>query len=594
MATRSPLTYARRRFGTVCWQGSTRGLGTMFKPRRRGRALVAALAAAILVAGCAAPGSQGAQPGGDTPQTTPKRITAVSTKGDPLVVLEKLEGAADTIQELVSGGLGMIDTQGNVHPEYAETIPSVENGLWKVLGDGSMEMTWSIREGARWQDGTPFTAEDLLFTIRVGQDSALPFGDPAYSSLDSVEALDARTVFAKWKQPYILAERMFTRVTAIPLPQHLLEPAYLEASASGAAAGFVEQRYWSEDYVGLGPYKISAWERGSHMVLDANEHYVLGRPKLDGIEVRFNEDVSAVVAAILGGGVDVTLGSGLEAEQVVELRNNWRDGQPGVGIAAFSGIIPQFLNPRPALVSNLEFRRALLMAINRQEMAETIRLGLVPVAHGYLREGLPEYQQLDAQLVKYPYDPNQAAGMIQSLGYQRGPDGTFHDAAGERLSVQLIADTGRTDERNAQVAIADYWGRIGVETELAPNPPRGDQEAGATFPAFRVRRITDEPERVAEFQSSQVPLPENRFRGRNTPRYQSPELDRLLERYNVTIPRPERMEVFGQVIRHISDQLVVMPIYYNVGVTAISNRLKNVIPRTGTAQAWRSFEWDVE
>lgn len=574
-----------RRATGVAWamRGSPRGL--------KGLAHLAApiLSTGILLAACGAPLPPGGPGAGPQAAAQPKRVAAVVMKGDPQVVVEELEGAADTIQELVTGGLGMVDPQGIVHPEAAEPIPSVENGLWKVSPDGRMETTWTIKEGARWQDGTPLTTEDLLFTDRVAQDPELPFRGPAYRSLDRIEARDARTIVAFWKRPYVLADRLFTRMATLPMPKHILQPAYEE----GPAALFVEQRYWSDEYVGLGPFKVKEWVRGSHLVLEAYDGYVMGRPKIDAVHIRFITDLNTVVATVLAGDVDVTLGSGLEIEQALQLKNSWRDGNVEIAPAAITAIIPQFAGPNPTVVGNLQFRRALLQAIDRQEMADTIRSGLVPVAHGYLDQSLPERDALNRRLVTYGYDPQQATRLIAGLDYQRGPGEAFGDPGRRNLSVEVRAGS-RGDEPQSLQAVAEYWKRIGVEVDTVITQQRGDREYTATFPAFLIRRYTDDPNRVAEFHSSEVPLPDNRFRGRNTPRYSSAELDRLLERFTVTIPRRERMEIFGDILHHLSDQLVLLPLFYNAGVTLISHRMEHVSPRTSTTQTWKAYTWDLK
>src|SRR5207302_9400176 len=117
-------------------------------------------------------------------------------------------GQGNALQELVLAGLTIYDPTGRLHPQLAETVPSVENGLWKVSPDGRMETTWRIREGALWQDGTPLSAADLLFTTVVGQDRELPaLGGPGYKAVDRMEMVDARTVLVTWKEPYIDADR---------------------------------------------------------------------------------------------------------------------------------------------------------------------------------------------------------------------------------------------------------------------------------------------------------------------------------------------------------------------------------------------------
>src|SRR5438132_677541 len=79
---------------------------------------------------------------------------------------------------------------------------------------------------------------------------------------------------------------------------------------------------------------------------------------------------------------------------------------------------------------------------------------------------------------------------------------------------------------------------------------------------------------IADQHGSQTPLPENNFSGRNRSRYQNAEFDALLDKYFVTISKPERIEVVGQLIYRITDQLTIMGLFYNVSPGIVSNRLQ--------------------
>src|SRR5207247_6912865 len=129
-------------------------------------------------------------------------------------------------------------------------VPTVENGQWKLLPDGRMEIRWHIRQGARWHDGTPFTSDDVIFTVQVAADPEIPlFPDPIFDFIEAVEAPDAQTVLVRWKQPFIEADAAFRSGTAsAPLPRHLLASAY-----AGDKAGFGQLPYWGGDFVGTGP-----------------------------------------------------------------------------------------------------------------------------------------------------------------------------------------------------------------------------------------------------------------------------------------------------------------------------------------------------
>lgn len=109
-------------------------------------------------------------------QAGPKRITA-AIWGDPQTLNPTINstgaGSAGGVSEvalLLHAGLADVDFTTAVAPRLGERIPTLENGLWTVSPDGRMETTFSIRSAARWHDGTPVSADDLAFTVKVGQD----------------------------------------------------------------------------------------------------------------------------------------------------------------------------------------------------------------------------------------------------------------------------------------------------------------------------------------------------------------------------------------------------------------------------------------
>jgi hypothetical protein len=89
-------------------------------------------------------------------------------------------------------------------------------------------------------------------------------------------------------------------------------------------------------------------------------------------------------------------------------------------------------------------------------------------------------------------------------------------------------------------------------------------------------------------------LPDNNYIGNNQARYMNREFDSLLDRYYVTIPMSERINVVGQLIHTISDELIVLPLFYGAEPVVIGSRLLNVAARSSSAtQAWNAHEWDL-
>src|SRR5207248_726578 len=229
--------------------------------------------------------------------------------------------------------------------------------------------------------------------------------------------------------------------------------------------------------VGTGPFVVRELVLGSHLTRTANERYVLGRPKVDEIEIRFITDGNALVANILSGQIDASFGPGLTIEQGVELRNEWSAGRMEQAPANWLAIHPQMLNPTPAIVTNLQFRRALLHAIDRQQMVDALQAGLTSVAHSFLHPNQPQYREIEAGLIHYDYDPRRAEQMIADLGYTRAADGLFRDADGQRLTVEARTTNQIDIQPSGLLTVADSWQRVGVEVEQVLIPVQRQRDA---------------------------------------------------------------------------------------------------------------------
>ncbi len=553
---------------------------------------------AVLLGGCGSPGAPavGRQADGrqaDGRQAAPKRVVA-SIMGDPHTVYQTLNPASrvrgiEHIQALVAGGLTR-EGEGILRAELAEAVPSVENGLWKVFPDGKMETTWKIRNGPEWHDGTPFTSADLVFVAQVVRDKDLPiFSKVMYEFIDTVEAPDSLTLTIKWKSTYIDADTMFG-VSAVPFARHRLEKPYVENKET-----FIDDPYWSFEYVGTGPFTIKTWERGSHMIVRANDRYVLGRPKVDEVELRFIEDANATQANLLAGAVDMTLGRNLSGPQALEISNRWTDGRMYVNYDGANQIAlyVQHINPNPPIVTDLTFKRAALHAIDRQAMVDALVTRQSEVAHSWLRPGQPAYREIEARnLVKYEYDPRRAIQMLETIGYTRGADRAMRDSSGRQLGYE-VRTTGGDDLREKMLfTIADDWQQIGmaISPYVIPRQQADDLEYRATYPAMELVRQGLDHTGSRNIHSRNTPLAENSYRVTgNRSRYHSPELDSLIDRYLITIPLPERREAMGQIVRHISENLPFLMMLYTSGVYLVSNRIQNF----KADGPWNAHEWDV-
>jgi peptide/nickel transport system substrate-binding protein len=503
----------------------------------------------------------------------------------------------DVLEELVSAGLANVDDTGKLRPQIAEQVPSLENGLWRLFPDGTMETTWKIRPNARWHDRSPVTADDVLFTSTMAQDPELAgFRDSSYAFIDRVEAPDAATVTVMWRRPYIEANALFSAsgTGTVPLPRHILEPVYLANKAQ-----LLQHPFWGEEFVGTGPYKVKEWVTGSSLTIQANDAYMLGRPKIDEIEVRFISDPSTMLANVLSGEVDLMMGRGLSVEQAVQVRSQWRAGTPDFASDAWVAVFPQMVNPRPAVIGETRFRVALLHAINRQEMVDTIQYGLVPVAYGFLNPADPDYPFVESSVVRYEFDPRRAAELIEGFGYRRGSEGMYRDAAGQALGVE-IRTTGDDIQAKSILAVSDSWQRAGVEVEQVtiPQARANDREYRSIRPGFELSRYPSNSsiDGMQRYHGGLAPLAENNYTGTNKSRWMNEEMDGLLDAYFATIPQAERMQLLARLVHVISREAVPLPLFYDARVALISHRLQNVAAKKspGATEAWNAEMWTLK
>ena len=509
-----------------------------------------------------------------------------------------MENGADRIAELNMAGLLRLDVFGEPHSQLAD-LPTLENGLWKLSGDGRMELTYKIRSDARWHDGTPVTSPDYVFGTTVAQDRQLDHVvDSLWSThIESVMAPDPQTVVVTWTQAYYAATSFPTGLrTGLfhLLPRHLVEPIYSQTPKEH----FYAHPYFNVEFVHAGPFKVREWRPDSHVVLDAFDGYVLGRPKLDTIEVRFIPDPNTLLVNLLANEVHLSLGQSISPEQVRELGARWADGK-GVtspALASSVGIFYQQINPTPALLSDVRLRQALMHAFNRQGLADTFLAGTSPPAHAIVGGLHPRAHEI---AVKYEYDLRRANQLMEEMAWTKGPEGIWQDASGRRMDTFEVRGIQEEEIRvQATIASEADWKAFGIPTTLVMLPAnhgRGDEYIH-TWPATRTAGIAAGPIAglFSYFHSSRVRTPENRFRGGNGPRYISTELDNSIDRAIATVPRAERELLIEQAVLHMTQNAITIGVYYNPYSNGVSNRLINVTTSSTYAHGWDAHLWDLK
>jgi peptide/nickel transport system substrate-binding protein len=428
----------------------------------------------------------------------------------------------------------------------------------------------------------------------VVRDKDLPiFGHVAYQSLGTVEALDSRTVVARWTKPYIDADELFSPDLALPFPKHKLEQVYLNDKEH-----FLDDVYWSAEFIGTGPYKVKEWEPGSHVVFDANDRYLAGRPKIDEVTVKFIPDPNTLAANILAGEVDMPWGGRIDIEWGTTVADQWQSGKLDTRFSSMLQIFVQHIDPTPPILANVEFKRAMVHALNRQHMADVFQLGKSSIGHTFLNPREPQYPFIESAIMKYDYDTRKALRMLEQLGYTRGNDGMLQSRQGEKLAFQIRTSKGDLRQEKPMYASADDWQQLGVEVDRHLVPPQRarDGEYRATFPAFDLKGQAGVMKYAASFHSQRISLAENNYRvSGNNSRYNKPEMDAAIERYFTTLPWDERMEQARRIVQQLSEDVGWIGLYYEVAPVLLPDRVQGIAAsRNEGIMLDAIHEWDVK
>lgn len=563
---------------------------------RRGAVPLWSMLVGAALLGCGAParaptGLGGADVGPAPRERAPQRALSIAVSREPESLETSRQPQNREWAAIGSAFLAYFDAERKVAVPYlAEELPSVEAGTWKVLPDGRMETRYPIKKHAKWHDGQPITAHDWVFAFRARLDPEYPgHSVDVERRLARVEALDDHTLFLEWREPFLWAG-MVHLPDFPPMPRHTLEALYLQDRAA-----FLDGPHWRDQFIGSGPFRIVSWEPGVEIVFRAHEGFVLGRPGLDEVRVRFIGDSNTIVANLLSGGVDVSVSPyiGFTHGQALE-QAGWS------GRVEYWPGLPRFLeyqgrdwgNTQRA-VFDVRVRRASHHAIDRQAIVDTIFAGRAIAAYHWVPPIDPTYPAVVRAAPRFEYDPARAEALLREAGWVKGSDGRARNAAGDTLFIPIQTLPPEDQQLDAAV-VANNWKAVGITSEVQRLSPAEwrDNELRSKFPgvAYNTRGagLTDMVWLGRNFSTA-----ENRWGGQNRSGYYNPRLDELWSRVLGSIdPREREVHLIEAATVMIEDAMVVLT-HWTPDVTAYTADLTGPTQPavTYTSRIWNIWQW---
>ncbi len=334
------------------------------------------------------------------------------------------------------------------------TIPGLAEE-WTASDDG-LTYTYTLREGLKWSDGEPLTAEDVAWTINTSRDQEWINHSATTANLTAT-ALDERTVEITTSVP----DPKLPIMDVYILPKHIWEE---------PAAGDITT-YDALDGVGSGPFTLQEWKPGQEWSMVANPNYWKGRPAIDQVVFRLYTEGGAMVAALENGEIDAA--HDVPADLFVEMQG--RDDivtvageQGGFTELAMNGMQGGLGDGHPALL-DLDVRHAVAQAINRDELFERVALSigtqrdtLGVSANTEWNPEIPVDQQLN-------YDPAAANQLLDDGGYlDTDGDGVREMPDGSRSLTFRYAERSESSQSAGIRELVTGWlAEVGIATEVS-------------------------------------------------------------------------------------------------------------------------------
>jgi peptide/nickel transport system substrate-binding protein len=343
-------------------------------------------------------------------------------------------------------------------PAIATEVPTEENG--GISPDG-LTWTFKIREGMNWSDGQPLTAADVAFTYNYILDNAFGCCKSYLKFVTSVTAPDPTTLVIETEQPAVGLLSIYNYI----LPEHIWADIDKEEAKT-----FENYDPATNTPVTSGPFHLVNWDKGQSWTFEANPDYWAGAPHIDEVVFRVYQNQDAVVAALRTGEIDfadslqANLFNSLQNQPDIETHSAVASGFTSVGINTGATVTIPDSDGNPAL-TDVNLRRALAMAVDKQELVDKVLLGYGTVGSTIVPPTAAAFHLEPEGDAVIPFDIPGANALLDQSGYADSDgDGIREDPkTGEPLSFRLFSRSESEETQTAADFLVDWWSQIGVE-----------------------------------------------------------------------------------------------------------------------------------
>ncbi len=482
-----------------------------------------------------------------TPCYGDKLVTGSIGDASNLIPILATDSASHEIAGLVYNGLLKYDKNLNLVGDLAENF---------TFSKDHLKIIFHLKKNVKWQDGYPFTADDVIFTYNLIMDPKTPTAYRSdYEYVKTVKKLDNYSIEVIYKRPFAPA---LSSWTVSILPKHLLEGKNLLNSPLRTHP------------IGTGPFKFKKWEVGQKIELAANDTYFNGRPYLDGYIYRVIPDSATMFLELKAGKVDLMGLTPVQYKRQTEtkfFKENYRKFCYPTFVYTYLGF-----NLKNKLFKDKKVRQAIAYAIDKNEIINVVLLGLGVKATGPYR---PDMWYYNPNVKKYPYNPEKAKKLLKEAGWMDTDGDGILDKNGKIFEFTIMTNQGNLSRLKAAQIIQKRLGEVGIKVKI-----RVIEWASFINEFIDKKRFEAvilgwstgiDPDQYDIWHSSKTGPKELNFIS-----FKNKEVDKLLEQGRLTFDREKRRKIYFKFQEILAEEQPYVFLYIPYSLVIVHKRFRNV------------------
>jgi peptide/nickel transport system substrate-binding protein len=491
------------------------------------------------------------------------------------------------------------DPEGNLVPVLAAEVPSVESG---TVDKELKWVVWKLKQGVKWHDGQPFTADDCVFNWEYAADPATAATTITSYKDIKVSKIDDHAIKVEFDKPTPFWADAFVGARNLIIPKHLFEK-YKGATSREAPNNLSP--------VGTGPYQYVDFKPGDLVRGKINPNYHMpNRPYFDAVEMKGGGDAVSAARAVLQTG-EYEFAWNMQVED--ELLKRLEDGGKG-HVSIFDGGSVEHIelnNTDPnkevdgersstktthPFLGDPAVRQAFNLLVDKASVEKFIygRTGLATANF------INNPKQFVSKNTSFEFAVDKAKELLDKAGWKPGGDG-IRAKDGVRLKVVYQTSINAPRQKNQEI-VKQACQKAGIEVEIKAVPASvffssdvGNPDTYAKFYTdiqmfTTTMNFPDPGDFMRQFLSAEVASKDNKWQGRNITRWRNKDYDALFDAASHETDPVKRAAMFIQMNDMVIKNIVVIPVVYRPQVAAVSNKL-HVLLSGWDSYLWNLYDW---